>query len=93
MSKATVETLPGETTTGEASQSDTKEIKVGSSVTNDEVKISYKTCNTDLKKYPSYADICQINGNSLSHRQVHIEFYSVKHIELLFSNISTRQWL
>ncbi|MBQ7296260.1 MAG: DUF4352 domain-containing protein [Clostridia bacterium] len=53
----TVETLPGETTTAENSQSDTKEITVGSSVTNDEVKISYKTCNADFKKYSSYADV------------------------------------
>lgn len=53
----TVETLPGETTTAEASSSATKEIKSGSSVTNDEVKISYKTCNADFKNYSSYADV------------------------------------
>ncbi len=51
----TVEPLAGESTT--AAQSETKEIKSGSSVTNDEVKISYKSCNSNFKNYSPYADI------------------------------------
>ncbi|MBE6776450.1 MAG: DUF4352 domain-containing protein [Ruminococcaceae bacterium] len=35
----------------------TDKIEVGSTVTNSEVKIIYKSCNTDFKKYSQYADI------------------------------------
>lgn len=38
-------------------QDDTQQIKVGSSVTDDELKITFKSCNADFKKYHKYADI------------------------------------
>lgn len=56
-SEPTVETLGNESNSAETTESATKEIKAGSSVSNDEVKISYKSCNADFKKYSSYADI------------------------------------
>lgn len=56
-SEPTVEELSGDTNSTESSQAATSNIKPGSVVTNDEVKISYKSCNTDFKKYSSYADI------------------------------------
>ena len=52
----TVESIPGEST-GENTQDATKEIQVGNSVSNDEVKISFKSCNSDFKKYSPYADV------------------------------------
>lgn len=55
-SEPTVEPLDDVSDTA-TTQSATQEIKAGSSVSNDEVKISYKSCNADFKKYSSYADI------------------------------------
>ena len=62
-SETTVET-PG--TDSSASQSDTSaptttnptnEIKVGSTVSNKNVKITFKSCNVDFKNYSRYADL------------------------------------
>lgn len=41
----------------EESKSETEEIKVGSTLTDEEVKINYKHCNSNFKNYSSYADI------------------------------------
>ncbi len=56
-SEPTVEELTGDGSSTETSQVATKNIKPGSVVTNDEVKINYKSSNTDFKKYSSYADV------------------------------------
>lgn len=56
-SEPTVESIPGDNSTTDASQSITKNIKPGSTVSDDDLKISYKSCNADFKKYSSYADI------------------------------------
>lgn len=58
----TIEPLPSDNTPTQE-QVSTNKINVGSSVTNDEVKISYKSCNADFKKYSSYAEIK--NGNKV----------------------------
>ena len=52
----TVESITGDNTT-ESNQTETQNIKVGNSVSNDEVKISYKSCNINFKKYSAYADV------------------------------------
>lgn len=54
-SDPTVEPIDSDSTS--SSQSATSEIKAGSSVSNDELKISYKSCNPDFKNYSKYADI------------------------------------
>lgn len=56
-SEPTVEELTGDDSSTGTSQVATKNIKPGSVVTNDEVKINYKSSNTDFKSYSSYADV------------------------------------
>lgn len=56
-SEPTVDEISGDTNSTQSAQPATKSIKPGSIVTNDEVKISYKSCNTDFKRYSSYADV------------------------------------
>lgn len=47
------QTTPEETT----AQPATSEIKAGSEITNNEFKISYKSCNADFKNYSKYATL------------------------------------
>lgn len=65
-SEPTVETSPNgsvsetkekEEKETEAAKADTQEIKAGSSVSDDYVKITYKSCNADFRNYSRYADV------------------------------------
>lgn len=65
-SEPTVETPSGDISASQSAETDkkeeataasTNEIKVGSSVSNNHVKITFKSCNSDFKNYSQYADI------------------------------------
>lgn len=48
---------PIDSSATQTTKSPTQEIKVGSSVSNDQVKISFKSCNSNFKNYSRYADL------------------------------------
>jgi flagellar basal body-associated protein FliL len=65
-SEPTVETSPNgsvaetkekEEKETEATKDDTQEIKAGSTVNDNYIKIAYKSCNADFKNYSRYADV------------------------------------
>ena len=65
-SEPTVETPSGDISASQSAETDKKEeataastteIKVGSSVSNNHVKITFKSCNSDFKNYSQYTDI------------------------------------
>lgn len=55
-SEPTVETSPNGSV-AETTKADTQQIKVGSSVSDDYLKITYKSCNADFKNYSRYASV------------------------------------
>ena len=65
-SEPKVETTNGDASVSQSSETDKKEettkastdsIKVGSSVSDNNVKITYKSCNSNFKDYSQYADV------------------------------------
>lgn len=65
-SEPKVETTNGDASVSQSSETDKKEettkastdsIKVGSSVSDNSVKITYKSCNSNFKDYSQYADV------------------------------------
>lgn len=88
-SEPTVETPDGSNSasksesTADTTKSATSEIKVGSSVSNNSVKITYKSCDANFTGYSQYADIT--SGNKVI--QAIFDFENISSTDISLNNI------